>query len=117
MALSIISLLTLQPSSPLSTLLYRGDLWHALTPSFPCPGLYRFLFPFTILIIVGPIHLLLQVPPGASQGVALWEMPCTELGAESDKGEALAALLLLERHVLSGNLIISIYLIHAVAQH
>lgn len=94
--------------SPLSTLLHWGDFWHAPAPSLPCPGLDGFLLPFSIILLVGPIHLLLQISSGASHAAALEELPRAELGAEGNEGEALAALLPPLNRVLHLNVFVSI---------
>lgn len=109
---TILSALSLSLVSPMGTLLHWADLWHAPAPSLPRPGLDGLLLPFSILL-VRPIQLLLQIPPGASHAAALEELTRAELGAESIEREALAALLLLKDGVL--HVFVSVHLIHEVA--
>lgn len=101
----------------MGTLLHRADLWHAPAPSLPRPGLDGLLLPFSVLLVVGPIHLLLQIPPGASRAAALEELTRAELAAESIEREALAALLLLKDGVLRLHIFVSAHLVYTVAQH
>lgn len=97
-------------------MLHWGDLWHALAPSFPSPGPHGLLLSFLIVILVRPIHLLLQIAPGPSQAAALEHLARAELGAESNEGEALAALLLLE-NCARGLDVVRVDLVHAAVQH
>lgn len=103
--------------SPVGTLLHRGDIWHAHAPPLPRSGIDSFLLHFSILLLIGPIHLLLQIPSGAPHAAALEEIACAEFGAESNEGEALAAHLLLEHGVLPLHFFTTISFIYAVTQH
>lgn len=95
------------------TLLQWGDLWHALAPSLPRPDPHSLL---SIILIVRPIHLL-QIGLGASQAAAPEHLPRAKLCAESNKGETLAALLLLIKRSRGVTVVVCVDLVHTAAQH
>lgn len=112
----ILSFYRLWPFSlSLSTVLHRANLWHALAPSFPRPGLDDLLLISLSILLIRPIQLLLQVTSGASKASTLEELTGAKFGAENIEREALAAMLLLDDGAL--RIFVCIRVIHKLVKH